>query len=64
VLFVSHAKCGSTQQGPASDVLAQRPQGNLVPVEKVIRPTEAFRTGSEKVRAGTYTDADPGCNAR
>jgi hypothetical protein len=39
-------------------------QGNLVPVEKVIRPTEAFRTGSEKVRAGTYTDADPGCNAR
>jgi hypothetical protein len=32
--------------------------------KRVIRPTEAFRTGSEKVRAGTYTDADPGCNAR
>jgi hypothetical protein len=36
----------------------------VVPVEKVIRAGEAFRIGSENVRAGTYTDADTGCSAR
>ena len=34
-----------------------------VPVEKLIHAGEAFRMGSENVRAGAYTDADTGGSA-
>jgi hypothetical protein len=34
------------------------PRRQAVPVKKVIRADEACCIGSEKVHAGTYTDAD------
>jgi hypothetical protein len=49
-------------QGDFAGAVAPLERG--VPVKKVIRAGEAFRIGSEKVRAGTYTGADTGCSGR
>jgi hypothetical protein len=59
---VTASPCASP--GRSFDALLVVLGSSPVPVKKVIRAGEAFRIGSEKVRAGTYTGADTGCSGR